>query len=324
MITELHYDNTNTYIISGDKGGIMFDTGWAGTMQRFFKELGAKGLQLSDIDYLLISHYHPDHMGIAQEIANQGVKLLVMESQREHTHDADKVFEKDKRSAFVPIDDNSVTMLTFAESREFLQKLGLQGCIIPTPGHSEDSVSLVLDDEAAFVGDLYPLYELELHEEPGVKESWELVMSFCPKRIYYGHARTAVLQVGEESKDGTQSGDADIDKAGQKVALQKSMKQSSGWRNMFWQLGTGQKCAEQEETQKFGGCLTQETEQKNQELYHIVRQIMCYIDKGVSIDKIAAKLKVEKEFVNDVCRMYLTHQNVGVQGILDRIEIKGR
>ena len=70
--------------------------------------------------------------------------------------------------------------------------------------------------------------------------------------------------------------------------------------------------------------MAQETEQKNQELYHTVKQIMRYIDKGMSIDKIASKLKVERDFVNDVCRMYLTHQNVGVQGILDRIEIKGR
>ena len=30
------------------------------------------------------------------------------------------------------------------------------------------------------------------------------------------------------------------------------------------------------------------------------------------------------EFIQDVLRMYLTHQNVGVQGILDRIEIKNR
>ena len=67
-----------------------------------------------------------------------------------------------------------------------------------------------------------------------------------------------------------------------------------------------------------------QAEQKNQELYHTVRQIMHYIDKGMSIDKISTKLKVERNFVNDVCRMYLTHQNVGVQGILDRIEIKGK
>lgn len=284
MIIELHYDNTNTYIISSDKGVIMFDTGWAGTLQRFYQELGVKEINLRDIDCLLISHYHPDHMGIAQEIANQGVKLVVMENQVEHIHDSDKVFEKDKRSTFVPIHDEEVRVLAFAESREFLQGLGIRGCIIPTPGHSEDSITLVLDEEAAFVGDLYPLYELELHREPGVQESWKLIKSFQPKKVYYGHAKTAVIR-----ENGTQ------------------------------EPGVTQSEASGRETYK-----AEEATQKNIELYHTVKQIMRYIDKGMSIDKIASKLKVEREFVNDVCRMYLTHQNVGVQGILDRIEIKGR
>ena len=39
---------------------------------------------------------------------------------------------------------------------------------------------------------------------------------------------------------------------------------------------------------------------------------------------IARKTGADPVFVQDVARMYLTHQNVGVQGILDRIEIKGK
>ncbi|MBQ9142865.1 MAG: MBL fold metallo-hydrolase [Lachnospiraceae bacterium] len=324
MILELHYDNTNTYIISGDNGVIMFDTGWAGTLSRFYRELGTKGLRLSDIDYLLISHYHPDHMGIAQEIANQGVKLLVMESQREHLHDADKVFEKDRRSAFMPIDDKSVMVLPFAESRAFLQRLGMQGCIIPTPGHSEDSISLIMDGEAAFVGDLYPLYELELHQEPGVQESWELIKSFRPKKVYYGHARTAVLQECEEAADSARSGSIGVAPNGQIAVDRELTRVSDVMQGTVRQSETGWGHSKQETAQKTSGYLAQEAEQKNQEFYHTVKQIMRYIDKGMSIDKIATKLKVDREFVSDVCRMYLTHQNVGVQGILDRIEIKGR
>ena len=36
------------------------------------------------------------------------------------------------------------------------------------------------------------------------------------------------------------------------------------------------------------------------------------------------KTGADMAFIEDVSRMYLTHQNVGVQGILDRIEIKNR
>ena len=65
-------------------------------------------------------------------------------------------------------------------------------------------------------------------------------------------------------------------------------------------------------------------EANNQELYSLVRTIMKLIDKGRTLDFIQKKTGADKVFIEDVTRMYLTHQNVGVQGILDRIEIKGK
>ena len=60
------------------------------------------------------------------------------------------------------------------------------------------------------------------------------------------------------------------------------------------------------------------------DLYRIVKQIMHLTDKGVKAEKIRKKTGADAEFIEDVTRMYLTHKDVGVQGILDRIEIKGR
>lgn len=36
-IHELKYSNTNTYLIEGDRGRILFDAGWAGTFPAFYK-----------------------------------------------------------------------------------------------------------------------------------------------------------------------------------------------------------------------------------------------------------------------------------------------
>jgi endoribonuclease LACTB2 len=52
----------------------------------------------------------------------------------------------------ITLDDNLI--LSFLDSREFLSRLGMEGEIIPTPGHSDDSVSLILDEGMAFTGDL--------------------------------------------------------------------------------------------------------------------------------------------------------------------------
>ena len=102
-IHELHYSNTNTYLIEGDKGKLLFDTGWAGTFTAFCRAMGEIKVAVQDIDYILISHFHPDHMGIAQEIADQGAVLLVADVQENYIHVADSVFEKEKNRAFIPV-----------------------------------------------------------------------------------------------------------------------------------------------------------------------------------------------------------------------------
>ena len=39
-IHALEYSNTNTYLIEGDSGILLFDTGWAGTFPAFCKAVG--------------------------------------------------------------------------------------------------------------------------------------------------------------------------------------------------------------------------------------------------------------------------------------------
>ena len=152
------------------------------------RTLGEKKLRLQNIDFLLISHYHPDHMGIAQELVNAGVKLAAVDIQLAHLHSSDHIFEKDNNSQFVPINDKAVNVISIAESRSFLKELGISGEIIHTPGHSEDSISLWLDKEKAlFVGDLNPLYELELHKGTKIEESWNRLLALGPATVREPH-----------------------------------------------------------------------------------------------------------------------------------------
>ncbi len=279
-ISLLKYSNTNTYLIEGERGTILFDTGWAGTFPMFCAELGRQGKKLNDIDYLLISHFHPDHYGIAQEIADKGPVFLVCDVQKEYVHSSEAFFEKDKRMSFFPIRDDKVKFISVSESRGVLAGLGIEGELIHTPGHSDDSISLWLDKGDLFVGDLNPLYELELHKGTEIGKSWEKLLALDPKTVYYGHAKTAVLDTKEKDKD----------PLAQKTSKNKNDPDSvdrSKW-------------------------------------YDLVSDIMKYIDKGWKLERIARKTGAEPGFVEDVTRMYLTHTNVGVQGILDRIEIKNK
>ena len=104
-VYELKYSNTNTYLIEGSHGRILWDTGWAGSFPAFCRAMGELGIPVQKVDDILISHFHPDHMGIAQEIASLGPVIVVMDQQKEYLHAADSVFVKEKNTHFHPIED---------------------------------------------------------------------------------------------------------------------------------------------------------------------------------------------------------------------------
>lgn len=194
MIIELKYGNTNTYLIKGKEKYILFDTDWAGTFERFCQAIKSIGIQIQDIEYLFLSHFHPDHMGIAGQLAELGIKIVVVDIQKNFVHFSDEIFVKEKNKSFIPIDDAKVILISIDESRSFFEKLGIQGEIIETPGHSDDSVSIWLDDGMLLVGDLNPLYELPLHEGTQIADTWNKLLKMRPNKICYGHAKTTILE----------------------------------------------------------------------------------------------------------------------------------
>ena len=268
MVKEIKYGTTNTYLIKGSNGSLLWDTGWAGTLTAFCHAMGDAGEKVQDIKYILISHYHPDHMGIAQEIADMGPVICAADIQRESIHSSDRIFSRDKRASFTPVKDEDVRFFALEDSRSLLGEIGIDGDIYPTPGHSDDSISLLLDSGELFVGDLNPLYELELHRGTDIEKSWNMLMSRNPRKVYYGHAPAADLKTNPLGRLLGKSAPDDI--------------------------------------------------------YALVKKITRYVDKGVPKDVIVTKTGADPVFVEDVTRMYVTHPGVSVQGILDRIEIKGR
>ena len=50
--------------MQGVNGGLLVDTDYAGTMQAFYKALKKSGISITDITYILATHYHPDDMSL--------------------------------------------------------------------------------------------------------------------------------------------------------------------------------------------------------------------------------------------------------------------
>lgn len=194
VVSKLRYGNTNTFFIRGTSGNLLIDTDYAGTIPAFFRAIKANNIKISDISYVLATHYYPDHIGLVSELMKQGVKLLLIDTQCAYVHFADKIFSKDKYLDYEPIDSFKATIVSCENSRKFLRGIGIAGEIISTTSHSEDSISLILDNGVCIVGDLEPIDYLEAYDENiNLKIDWKLIMNYNPKIIYYAHANEKVL-----------------------------------------------------------------------------------------------------------------------------------
>ena len=190
MIT-LRYGNTNTFFLEGD---LLIDTDYAGTIQSFYRTIKVNNIHVSDIKYVLATHYHPDHMGLISELMKQNVKLLLVNTQQEYVHYSDKIFMREKHLRYETIDETKSVIISCDESREFLQDLKISGEIISTPSHSPDSISIILDNGCCIVGDLEPLEYLEAYEDNvALKTDWDRILGYEPKKIIYAHANEKIL-----------------------------------------------------------------------------------------------------------------------------------
>ena len=75
-------DTVNVYIIEGKDGNLMIDTGW-NTPEAFntlAQEMKNSGFAMKDITSIVITHLHPDHMGLAGKVAElSGAGIAVSE-----------------------------------------------------------------------------------------------------------------------------------------------------------------------------------------------------------------------------------------------------
>jgi glyoxylase-like metal-dependent hydrolase (beta-lactamase superfamily II) len=185
-IVNVGYRSTNFWVVSARRLRMLVDLGWPGSMGMMRASLERMGVPLKEIRYGLATHYHIDHAGLAEELKRAGVQLLVMETQVA-AMPLIKPFTKPQDNFLDITLDGNIT-ISFDESRGLLDQIGLAGEILPTPGHSDDSVSLLLDDGSVFTGDLTPL-PFAAEDEAGklVAASWRLLRDHGGTMVYPGH-----------------------------------------------------------------------------------------------------------------------------------------
>lgn len=179
-IVNVGYDSTNYYVLDS-RPKLLIDIGFPGTLPKLRHRLDRMGLALAEIGHLICTHYHPDHAGLAEELRRAGVRLVVLDVQRPAVPMLGGLIKPELR--YQPIQIQHALALPLAQSRAFLASQGVAGQIIATPGHSDDSVSVVLDTGEAFTGDLPPAPDLG----GAVAQSWRAIAALGGRVAHPGH-----------------------------------------------------------------------------------------------------------------------------------------
>lgn len=186
--------STHYYLVDTGTGMLMVDAGWAGSLPALESQLRRYDLDLDQIRFVMITHHHPDHAGLAQEIKQASqARLIILENQIPFLDELGAYYAGKGEYAPIRIEANDLVLT--GVNRADLARIGIQGEIVETPGHSDDSVSLALDSGMVFVGDLHPPNFVTDEAREATCQSWKKLLRLNAKTVYPSHGNPFSIEV---------------------------------------------------------------------------------------------------------------------------------
>ncbi|MBL8062960.1 MAG: MBL fold metallo-hydrolase [Anaerolineales bacterium] len=197
----------NCFLLRGERT-ILIDSGAMGGFPAFKKKLRALNIDPREIELILLTHGHWDHITCLEDIQKlTGAKIAIHEKDRFMVETGEPPFPDGvtaygngmawaARQVLHPHLAKLRVDTVIPDAGMSLRAFGIPGEVVYTPGHSMGHSSILLDSGDAIVGDM-AMNDWYLRSTPGlpiladdinmVVESWKKILSMGIKRIYPAH-----------------------------------------------------------------------------------------------------------------------------------------
>jgi glyoxylase-like metal-dependent hydrolase (beta-lactamase superfamily II) len=198
----------NTYLLLGRRP-VLVDCGFPGSAQRIYDGVTAAGVDPAELAMIVVTHAHIDHFGAAAELHSRaGAPVAAHEADLPayRAGHADATRRQIMSGLGRILDRTSLPDTTTAPlhpqivlTGEYrLDDHGVEARIIPTPGHTAGSVSVLLDQGDLIAGDMIaggPLGRLRhrpsyppFHDDPAqALKSLQAALRLGPHTLHVGH-----------------------------------------------------------------------------------------------------------------------------------------
>jgi len=207
-IIQIPMMSSNAYVVANGRKAILIDAGMNKKGRKILAAL--EGMQLSpdDIKLIIPTHTHYDHCGglkTLQEIT--GAKVLVHQAEAgclkqgycefpQGTMWFPKITSAIGRSVGKKLGEYPPVVPDILISERFdLLPYGIDGYILPTPGHTAGSICVIIEQRHAIVGDtifnifkhsVFPPYA---NDQKALLKSWKELLDIGCDHFYPGHGK---------------------------------------------------------------------------------------------------------------------------------------